>query len=70
MWRIGFVCLFVGHLCLEMVVPLGTRTADYLFLEYLVVLKKDCLLVLKRTGYCSRTYILPSYQATALSLLK
>ena len=32
--------------------------------------EKDCLLVLKRTGYCSRTYILPSCQATAPSLLK
>ena len=28
------------------------------------------LLVLKRTVYCSRTYILPSFQATAPSLLK
>ena len=32
--------------------------------------EKDCLLVLKRTGYCSRNYILPSCQATAPSLLK
>ena len=32
--------------------------------------ERDCLLVLKRTGYCSRTYILPSCQATAPSLLK
>ena len=32
--------------------------------------EKDCLLVLKRTGYCSRSYILPSCQATAPSLLK
>ena len=29
--------------------------------------EKDCLLVLKRTGYCSRAYILPSCQATARS---
>ena len=48
---IGFVC-WLGHLCLEMVVLFGTRTADELFLEYLVVLK--------RTGYCSSTDILPS----------
>ena len=32
--------------------------------------EKDCLLLLKRTGYCSRSYILPSCQATAPSLLK
>ena len=32
--------------------------------------EKDWLLVLKRTGYCSRSYILPSCQATAPSLLK
>ena len=32
--------------------------------------EKDCLLVLKRTVYCSRNYILPSCQATAPSLLK
>ena len=31
---------------------------------------KDCFLVLKRTDYCSRSYILPSCQATAPSLLK
>ena len=31
---------------------------------------KDRLLVLKRTVYCSRSYILPSWQATAPSLLK
>ena len=34
----------------------------------LIVLKY--LVVLKRTGYCSRSYILPSCQATAPSLLK
>ena len=32
--------------------------------------EKDWLLVLKRTVYCSRSYILPSCQATAPSLLK
>ena len=32
--------------------------------------EKDCLLVLKKTGYCSGSYILPSCQATAPSLLK
>ena len=32
--------------------------------------EKDCLLVLKRTGYCNMTYILQSCQATAPSLLK
>ena len=32
--------------------------------------EKDWLLVLKRTSYCSRSYILPSCQATAPSLLK
>ena len=32
--------------------------------------EKGWLLVLKRTGYCSRSYILPSCQATAPSLLK
>ena len=32
--------------------------------------EKDCLLVLQRTVYCSSSYILPSCQATAPSLLK
>ena len=32
--------------------------------------EKDWLLVLKRTVYCSWSYILPSCQATAPSLLK
>ena len=32
--------------------------------------EKDWLLVLKRAGYCSSSYILPSGQATAPSLLK
>ena len=32
--------------------------------------EKDRLLVLKRTGYCSRSYILPSCHTTAPSLLK
>ena len=32
--------------------------------------EKHCFLVLKRTGYYSRSYILPSCHATAPSLLK
>ena len=61
-WALGLSVCWLGYLCWEMVVLFRTSTADKLFLEYLVVMK--------RTGYCSSSYILPSCQATAPSLLK
>ena len=52
--------LSIGFVCWDVVVIFGTFGSP----------KKDWLLVLKRTGYCSSSYILPSCQATAPSLLK
>ena len=42
-WALGLSVCWLGDLCLVMVGLFGTSTADELFLEYLVVLK--------RTGY-------------------
>ena len=61
-WALGLSVCWLGDLCLVIVGLFATSTDDLLFLEYLVVLK--------RTGYCSSSYILPSCQATAPSLLK
>ena len=55
MFGMGFVC---------------SKHSSLIVFGIFVSPEKDCLLVLKRTGYCSRTYILPSCQVTAPSLLK
>ena len=72
------VCL-VGNLCLsvcpsvQVMFGMGfvcSRHSSLIVFGIFVSPEKDCLLVLKRTGYCSRTYILPFCHATAPSLLK
>ena len=81
MFSMGFVCLFKLCLawglsvCLSVQVMFGmgfvcSTHSSLIVFGIFGSPEKDCLLVLKRTGYCSSTYILPSCHATAPSLLK
>ena len=70
MLAIGFVCLLGGGIMFANVWVIWNKHSSLIVFGIFGSPEKNWLLVLKRTDYCSRSYILPSCQATAPSLLK
>ena len=64
-----WVCLFVGWVTYVWKWLGYLEQAQLIVFEIFCSPEKDCLLVLERAGYYSSSYILPSCQATAPSLL-
>ena len=68
-WALGLSVCLLGHLFLKWLCYLEQAQLINVFAIFGSP-EKDWLLVLKMTGYCSSSYILPSCQATAPSLLR
>ena len=69
-WAMGLSVCSLRELCLALDLVIWTKHSLLIVFGIFGSPEKDRLLVLKSTGYCSSSYIMPSCQATAPSFLK